>query len=155
MIRTKTDDEITDTTLKLRIRFDYKTTRKQNRFFLNNKGIDRIAEEIREQQSALLRNVPIQGIKIEDIDLTSDIYIVTDEFTGTEVAYAPIQLLISADSLEDVIKFVMREELRKIELLEPDSIVLNKNEIERILFRMSEEVRNIVSLALRRLEGGR
>lgn len=155
MVKAKINDEIINTDLKLKIRFDYKAIAKQNRFLFNNKGIDKVADEIREQQAALFRNVPVQGIRVEDIDLTGDIYLMTDEVTGTEAAYAPIQLLVSADSLEDIIRFAMKEELRKIELLEPDSIVITKNEVEKLLFRMSEEVRNTISSVLRKLGGGR
>lgn len=155
MVKAKIDDEITHTNLKLQVRFDYKAIAKQSRFLFNNKGIDKMADEIREQQAALFRNVPFQGIKIEDIDLTGDIYTMIDDVTGGEIAYAPIQLSISADSLEDVIRFTMKEELRKIELLDPDYMIVTKNEIERILFRISEEVRDTISSILRKLGGGR
>jgi hypothetical protein len=35
----------------------------------------------------------------------------------------------------------MREEFRKVEVLEPQQILLTKHDIERFLFKMNEELR--------------
>ena len=45
----------------------------------------------------------------------------------------PPELVVSADSLEDLLRFIIREEFRRIEILEPASILLNNREIERLL----------------------
>ena len=45
---------------------------------------------------------------------------------------------MTADTLEDLLRFIFREEFRRIELLEPGSILLSKKEIERLLFRVNE-----------------
>jgi hypothetical protein len=60
---------------------------------------------------------------------------------GAPVAYAPIQVTIQAEVIEDVVRFIMQEEFRKVELLEPDQVVLGKHDIERLLFKMNEELR--------------
>jgi len=97
---------------------------------------------MREQQVGMLRNVPIQGITIDEVDMSGDVYTVFDEILNAQVAYAPVILSITSDSLEDIIKLIAREEFRKIEILEPDNMVLTKTDIERALFRISEEFRS-------------
>lgn len=96
---------------------------------------------MREQKVALLRNVPMQGIHIEDIDMSGDIYTVYDDFTGSAVGYAPVVITVSCDTLDDAMRFVMKEEFRKVEVLEPEEITLNKIEIERLLFHVNEELK--------------
>jgi len=89
----------------------------------------------------MLRNVPLQGINIEEVDMSADVYTVFDEIVNAQVAYAPVVLTITADSLEDIVRFIAKEEFRKIELLEPDNILMHRTDIERFLFRVSEELR--------------
>ncbi len=127
--------------LRIKIRLDYRGEPKPAKFFFGAKEPEQVAEEIREQKVALWRNVPIQGIQIEDIDISGEIYIVYDESFGSEVAFAPVQLVVTAEKIEDILRFVMREEFRKIEIIEPENLVLNRNEIERLLFKMHEELR--------------
>jgi hypothetical protein len=74
---------------------------------------------------------------VENID-PGEIYNVYDEEYDEDIAYAPLELLVSADTLEDLLRFIFREEFRRIELLEPGSILLCKKEIERLLFRVNE-----------------
>ena len=145
------EDKGTGTTnIRLRIRFDYKAERVAKLLF-GGKSPDKLAEEIREQKAALLRNVPIKGIVIEDIDTGIEVYKVYDENTGREVAYAPLELVITADTIEDVVHFVMCQEFRKIEMLEPKQLVLNKKDIERILYKMNEELHHFSEVLERKL----
>jgi len=66
--------------IRLKIRFDYRGTVRPGRFlFWGGKSTERVAEETREQQVALLRNVPLQGVTIEEVDLSHDIYRIYDE----------------------------------------------------------------------------
>ncbi|HBT20499.1 MAG TPA: hypothetical protein DEA47_03920 [Peptococcaceae bacterium] len=139
MTNIELDRKNKESNIKLRVRFDYKAER-TGRLLFGGKSPDRLAEEIREQKAALLRNVPIKGINIEDIDMGIEIYKVYDEETGREAAYAPLELIISADTIEDVVRFVMCQEFRKVEILEPKQLVLNKKDIERILYKMNEEL---------------
>lgn len=127
-------------TIKVRVRLDFRGTVKPGRFLFGGKSTEKIAEELREQQAAFLRNVPLQGIFVEDIDMGMSIYMVSDEIEGRDVAYAPIILLLQADSLEDVAQFISREEFRKIEILEPEEMMMSKFDVERLLFRMNREL---------------
>lgn len=142
MVNTIIGNEIQKSKLKAKIRLDYKGVNKPSKFLFGGKSTDQAAEEMRDQQVALLRNVPLQGIRVEDVDMSLDLYTVYDEVQNLQISYAPVVLTVEADSLEDIVKFVAREEFRKIELLEPDNIVLSRMDTERILFRLSEEMRS-------------
>ncbi|MHB1127175.1 MAG: hypothetical protein ACYC2T_09480 [Bacillota bacterium] len=150
MIKAAVGDEILQDTLKLKIRLDYRGENRPGKFFFGGKNIERVAEEVREQRVALLRNVPLQGVTIEDIDVGADIYTVFDETSGVEVAYAPVILTARAESIQDALRLIMREEFRKVEILEPDHIYLNRSEIERLLFSMNEELQHLRGLWERR-----
>lgn len=123
------------------IRFDFRGTGKAGRFLFGGKATDKAAEETREQQLAIFRNVPMQGIEIVDIDVATEVYTVYDDITNTEVAYAPLVLTVKADDLENIIRFIAREEFRKVEILDPASITLNHNDLERVLYRFHEEIK--------------
>ena len=138
MVRKYVDGEIIETTLKVRIRMDFKSQVK-NKLFAS-KNLIKAAEDTREQQVALLRNVPFQGVKVEDIDLAMEIYVVCDESTGEDIAYAPIFLTLEADSFEDVVRFIMRDEFKKVEILEPQDFFINKQDAERLLFKINTEL---------------
>jgi hypothetical protein len=141
MVKTKVGDEMINSTIRVKIRLDYKGFHKPGKFFFGGKQTDEVAEEVRDQQVAMLRNVPLQGITIEEVDMSADVYTVFDEIVNTQVAYAPVVLTIRADSLEDVVRFIAKEEFRKIEILEPENIIMHQTDIERVLFRVSEELR--------------
>lgn len=104
--------------------------------------MDKVAEEAREQQVTLLRNVPLQGIRIENIDVGMDIYTVTDDFNNQEAAYAPLILEVTADSAEDLVRLIVREDFRKIEVLSPSTLTLHRSDLERLIFRVAEEFKN-------------
>ncbi|MDW7674521.1 MAG: hypothetical protein SCK28_08315 [Bacillota bacterium] len=140
MVKIKVGDEIVQSNITVKIRLDYKGINKPSRFLFGTKNTEKVAEEIREQKVALLRNVPLQGINIVDIDLSADIYTVMDEKLGDEVAYAPVSLTLHADTLEDVVRFILKEEFRKIEIVEPDNMLLTKSDMERLLFKMNQEI---------------
>lgn len=126
--------------IKAKVRLDLKGTGKPGRLLFGGKSTDKAAEEAREQQVTIFRHVPIQGVRIEDIDVSTEVYTVPDEINNTEVAYAPLVLTMSADSLENLIRFIAREDFRKIEIMEPPVISLNSYGIERFLFRIHEEL---------------
>ena len=125
--------------LRLRVRLDYVGNGKKKALF-GSKTLEQSAEEIRQHKASMLRNVPIQGISIEDIDMSQDIYLVYDEINGHEIAYAPVIITFNADSMEHVIKFTSKEELRVVQVLDPEEITLSSLEIERLLITMSEEM---------------
>jgi len=134
--------DIIDRDIKAKVRLDIKGIARPGRFLFGGKPMDKAAEDAREQQVTLLRNVPVQGIHIDDIDLGIETYTVCDESTNNEVAYAPVVLQITADSLEDLIKFIMREDFRKIEINSPTSLSLYRYDIERLIFAIAKELRD-------------
>lgn len=138
--------------LRLRVRFDYIGRAKSGKKFFGNKGIEQAAEEIRQHKVSQIRNIPIQGIHIEDIDMSQEVYSVIDEITGREMCYAPVIILFSADSLEDVMRFIMKEEFRTVEILQPDELVFSKLEIERLMLRVNEQLINYRNYLERKID---
>lgn len=128
--------------IKIKIRLDFKGESKARFFQGNKKNIEKAAEETREQQVALIRNIPFQGVDIENIDQDMETYLVQNETDGEVAAYAPAVITLTAEALEDIIKFIMREELRKIEISEPEKIVFTKQEAEKFLFKIYQELIN-------------
>ena len=135
----------------MRVRFDFIGRGKQNKLF-GNKNSEQYAEEVRQHKVSLIRNVPIQGIHIEDIDMSQEIYMVQDEITNKRLAYAPVSVIFYADSMEDAIKFTMKEEFRTVEILEPDEMSMSKFELERLLIKISEELLNYRDFLERKLD---
>ena len=125
----------------VKVRLDFKGTGKPGRFLFGGKPTDKVAEEAREQHVAIFRNVPIQGIHIMDIDVSTEVYTVFDDLHNSEVAFAPLVLTIKADRLENVIRFIIRDDFRKIEILDPAFISLDHTDIERLFFRVHEETK--------------
>ena len=76
-----------------------------------------------------------------DIDLSTEVYTVSDDLTGASIAYAPLVMTIQADSLDSIIRFITREDFRKVEILDPAFVTLNHYEIERLLFKVYEETK--------------
>lgn len=142
---------INEKKLRLKVRFDYRGEDRPGRMFSRGKDGEQVAEEIREQRAILLRNIPIQGVKIEEINTNGEIYLIKDEVTGREVAYAPIEFIVETNSIENVIPLLLREEFRKIEVLSPAEITMDKHEVERIIYKMNEELRTYSLYLERRL----
>lgn len=126
--------------LRVKVRFDYVGNGKTKRALFGGKGLEESAEGLRQHKVSVLRNIPIQGITIEDIDMSQEIYSVYDEINARAIAYAPVIITFVADSLEDVLKFTAKEELRVVQILEPDEIRLSSIEMERLLIRVNEEL---------------
>ncbi|NMA52867.1 MAG: hypothetical protein GX949_07685, partial [Peptococcaceae bacterium] len=89
-----------------KVRLDFKSNGKPGRLLFGGKTSEKTAEELREQQMAIFRNVPIQGIQIMDIDISTDIYTMYDELENTDAAYAPMVLTVKADNLECIVRFI-------------------------------------------------
>lgn len=131
-----------DKEIRVKVRLDFKGISKPGRFIFGGKPIEKAAEETREQHMAMFRNVPMQGIHIGNIDMGLEVYTVYDDVNNTEVAYAPVILEINADSLEDLLKFVAREDFRKIEVISPNVLSMQRYDVERLMFRVSEEMKS-------------
>lgn len=133
-------NEVLNEHIRVKIRLDYKGEGKSGRFFFGGKSREEIAEQVREQQVAVLRNVPLQGIFIEDIDLSLDLYIVSesDGRKKHEVAYAPVVLVLRLENLDDLLPLLIKPEFRKIEFLSPENLAIHRLDAERLFFRMSQ-----------------
>ncbi len=123
--------------VRVKIRYDYRGTPRPARFFFGGKGTKEVAEERREQEATMWRNVPLQGIRVEDIAYL-DLYLVYDEQDEAEIAYAPLELLIALDSLEDSLQFICRSEFKRLQVVEPDRVSLSSRQLERVLFKFGE-----------------
>jgi len=137
--------------IKVKLRFDYLGQAKTNKFF-GNKSPEHLAEETREHKVAMMRNVPMQGIRIEDIDMSQDIYSLVDEISGKKAAYAPVVITFLADGVGDVIKFVAKEEFRTVEIIEPKELILTGGDIEKLLFKVSQELSEYRDYLLRKID---
>lgn len=135
--------------IKFKVRFDYMGRPKPAKLFFGRKNSENIAEDIREQQVAMWRNIPIQGVKVENIDL-GEIYRVYDEELDEEIAYAPMELLVTAYNVEDIVRFIVRDEFRRIEILEPNNVDLAKQQVERLMFKFNDEIKNMTCLKAKR-----
>lgn len=138
--------------LRMRVRFDFVGRERGGRLFFASKNGEQAAEEVRQHKASLIRNIPIQGIIIEEIDMAQEVYSVYDDITGKAITYAPIIIIFAADSIEDAIKFTMKEEFRTIEIIEPEVLELGKMEIERIMLKVNEELTNFKVYVQRRLD---
>lgn len=126
--------------VRVRIRLDYRGEYKSGRFFFGSKSKEENAETSREQQVALLRNVPLQGIVIEDVDLSLEVYSVHQGNVKRkeDVAYAPVILTLRVENLDDILPLLVRSEFRKLEFLSPENMTLHRVDMERLLFRFSQ-----------------
>lgn len=136
--------------IRVRLRLDYAGHGKPGKLF-GGKNVEQTAEEARQQKVSLLRNVPIQGIRIDEVDMSGEVYTVYEEINRRLVAYAPVFITFSADSIEDAIKFSMKDEFRTVEVLEPENMNLSKYDLERLLFKVSEELMNYKEFILNKI----
>ena len=128
--------------VKARIRFDYKAEAGPRKFFWQRHDLRQLAKDIRAKQVSLLRSLPFQGLSVEDLNMDHDVYLVSDESENREIAYAPVEMVVEADSIIDLMPFTLREEFRKIKILEPEGLALTNGEVERFIFRINEEYRS-------------
>ena len=141
-------DELLTEHVRVRIRLDYSGESKNGRFFFGGKSKEEVAESLREQQVTVLRNAPLQGILIEDVDLSLDVYTVkeSDGKRSQDLAYAPIILTLRVENLEDLMPLIIKPEFRKIEFLSPENISLHRLDLERFLFHLSQSYRQEIKM---------
>lgn len=137
--------------IRARVRFDYRGKSRPSRFFFGGKTAAEAAEDLRQQQEALWRNIPIQGLLVENIERGEN-YTVYDEEIDDEVVFAPLEMTVQADSPADLIRFASREEFRYLRILEPERMTLSGQDLERIFFQVYEQVRMQVYLKAKRLQ---
>lgn len=131
------------TPVRAKLRFDYRGEPKNRRFIFGSEDPAQAAEKVRERQVEILRNMPFQGLELESIEDGNEIYRLTSDVPneGAAVAYAPIELTVTADSIEDLAQLTMKKEFRCIKILEPEQIELTQYDVERMLYRLSEQNR--------------
>lgn len=152
MVKVKLGDELIQSKIRFKVRFDFKGEYRPGRFFFGGKTIEQSAIDKREEKIALMKNIPLQGVTLEDYDLSLEPYVLFDETLGERVAYAPAIIVMSADTIEDIVRFVMREEYRTMEVLEPTQMILTNVDLERVFFKMNEELKNQLLLMYRKLK---
>jgi len=143
LLKVRINNELVNGKLRFKVRLDFRAEEKSGRFLFGGKSSEAMAEEVREQQASLLKNVPIQGITFEEIDTSMDIYLVNegDQRRKKEVAYAPLIVTLVADNIEDVFPLLFRPEFKKIEVLGPENINLDGLELERMLYSIFKKYR--------------
>jgi hypothetical protein len=133
-------DELLTEYIRVRIRLDFRGEKRNGQFFFGGKTKEQVAELMRERHVAMLRNVPLQGVVLEDVDLSLEVYTI-DELTGRrlqDVAYAPVLLTLRLENIEDLLPLLLKPEFRKIEVLSPDSVTIYRMDLERTFFRLSQ-----------------
>ncbi len=128
--------------VKAKIRLDFKAEDGGRKFFWQRHDLQEVAKSLRSRQVSLLRNLPFQGVNVEELNVDREVYLVPDKENHQEVAYAPLELIVEAESIEDLMQFTLREEFRKIKIMEPGEISLSNGEVERLLFKVNEEYRD-------------
>ena len=111
----------------------------RRKFFWQRLDLAKIAKETRAKQVSLLRNLPFQGLSIAELDSDHEVYMVPEGENQPETAYAPVELIVEADSIEDLMQLTLREEFRKIKVIEPQEFSLTNSQVERFLFKVNEE----------------
>lgn len=149
MVTIKINDEsiLAKEKLRFRIRLDFRAEEKNGRFLFGGKTSGDMAKAARNEQLELLKNVPIQGITFEYFDESMDIFFIHEEShkNKQEVAYAPLLVTIKADQIEDVFPLLLCPAFKKIEVLTPQNMNIERLELERLLysiFRTFSKVRN-------------
>lgn len=123
--------------IQVKVRFDYRGTPRPARFFFGGKGSREVAEDLRERKATMWRNVPLQGVQVDDVKHL-DMYTVYETSEEDEISYAPLELLATVDSLEDCLRFVSLAEFRRLQVITPPALTLSGREMERLLCRCHE-----------------
>jgi len=142
MLRIKKGDSWDFSPIKAKIRFDFRGEVGRQGFGFGRNKPEEAAKNTRQSRVAMLKNLPWQGVSLEEIEADQEIYTVAQSEKGDRLAYAPVELTVRADSLEDLLPFVLREEFRKIKILEPEEMVFSNFDMERAIYKMGQEFRS-------------
>ncbi|NLY91803.1 MAG: hypothetical protein GX081_09425 [Firmicutes bacterium] len=142
MLRVKNGDGWEMVPIKARIRLDFRGDGTKQSLFFGKTKPEAAAEDLRQRQIATLKNLPWQGVTLEELKADYEVYTVDTHEHGEKIAFAPVELTVTADSFEDLMAFVLREEFRKIKILEPPELTLSHLDVERTIFRLGQEYRN-------------
>lgn len=140
-----------NTRILARVRFDYRGRPRPSRFFFGGKSTEDAATELRQQQAGLWRNIAIQGITVDNIEL-GEVYTVVDGEYDDEVAFAPMELDVTADCLDVLIRLAVREEFRRIQIKDPENMVIPRQDMERIIFQVHEQMKTQMYLKAKKYQ---
>jgi hypothetical protein len=127
--------------IKAKIRLDFKAESGGGKFFWKRHNLQEIAKTLRSRHVTLLRNLPFQGLNVEELNEDREVYLIPDVANHRGIAYAPLELTVEADSIEDLMQFTLKEEFRKIKIIEPNEVYLSNGEVERLLVKVNQEYR--------------
>ena len=123
--------------IKCTLRFDVVASTHTPKLFFGSNDSTALAKQNRLKEVNLIKNLPMQGITYERIYADGEIYTLEEE--NDKLAYAPIEVTLYADVLEDLLPLIFRDSFRRIEILEPKELSLDKFQGERLLVRIVKE----------------
>lgn len=126
-----------NTKVKCRLRFDVQGAVQSPKLFFKSTDSQALAKENRLKEVNILKNMPPQGIVYEKISSDGEIYILEED--NIQMAYAPIEVILKADFLEDLLPLILKDSFRRVEIIEPSDLSLDKYQGERLLLRMVKE----------------
>lgn len=106
--------------LHFRVRFEYKVLAQPFGLFRKRRDIKQEAAAKRRKKAVALQQIPLKGIDILKVDPYYKVYLKEEQ--GQKMAYAPVEVLFDADSLEDAIPFLMSKDFSNVELMYPDHV---------------------------------
>lgn len=127
----------TSTKIKCKLRFDVVASTHTPKLFFGSNDSTALAKQNRLKEINIIKNLPMQGIMYERIFADGEIYTLEEE--NDKLAYAPIEVTLYADFLEDLVPLILRDSFRRIEIIEPMELSLDKFQGERLLVRMVKE----------------
>jgi len=152
-LQTVMDKETGIQKLHFRVRFEYRFIDRSFRLFRKLKDLKQEAAAIRRKKADALQQAPKKGIDILEVDPNYTVYLKEEE--GQMIAYAPVEVLFDAESLEDAVSFLMSEDFVNVELIFPDHIALSPREFERFIEKINDELKNYrTCLEIRNGPGG-
>ncbi|MEA4882197.1 MAG: hypothetical protein VB144_00810 [Clostridia bacterium] len=86
------------------------------------------------------------------MDVSPETYVIADPLTDEEVAYSPVYATVTADSLEDLAEFILRDEFRTVEVIDPQEMKLSQREVGRLLARANSRLRAMAQVMARRAD---
>lgn len=125
--------------LHFRVRFEFKVVAGPFRLFAKREDLKEKAAANRRKKVKILQQVPVKGINILEIDPHHTVYLNEEE--GRKVAYAPVEVIFEADSLEDAIPFLMSKDFSNVELMYPDHVALSPQEFEQLIEKMNNKLK--------------
>lgn len=127
--------------IRVKARYDFRGQVGGLRLWFRHQDAEAAAVATRERQTSFFRYLPVQGVVVENICDDLPPYCITDEATGLPVCYAPLEIVVLAHTMEDLLNYIIREDLSKVELLAPEALHLTRFDLERMIFRLGEAVR--------------